>query len=88
MLAQWLLFTPQKRLLRNLSRGLALISPLMALEGLFLHEDILRSLLHMDGPFNVSHALFCGITLTAPLALGTLIPFILFSFLPTSAHRA
>jgi len=87
MLAQWLLFTPQKRLLRNLSRWLALISPLMALEGLFLHEDILRSLLHMDGPFNFSHALFCGITLTAPLALGILIPFILFSFLPTSAHR-
>lgn len=44
MLAQWLLFTPQKRLLRNLSRWLALISPLMALEGLFLHEDILRFL--------------------------------------------
>lgn len=76
MLAQWLLFTPQKRLLRNLSRWLALISPFMALEGIFLHEDILRSLLHMDGPFNFSHALFCGITLTAPLALGTLIPFI------------
>ena len=88
MLAQWLLFTPQKRLLRNLSRWLALISPLMALEGLFLHEDILRSLLHMDGPFNFSHALFCGITLTAPLALGTLIPFVLFSFLATSSHRA
>ena len=51
MLAQWLLFTPQHRLLRNLSRWLALISPLMALEGIFLHEDILRSLLHMDGPF-------------------------------------
>lgn len=84
MLAQWLLFSPQKRLLRNLSRWLALISPLMALEGLFLHEDML----HMDGPFNFSHALFCGITLTAPLALGTLIPFILFSFLPTSSHRA
>lgn len=88
MLAQWLLFTPQKRLLRNLSRWLALISPLMALEGLFLHEDILRFLLHMDGPFNFSHALFRGITLTAPLALGTLIPFILFSFLATSSHRA
>lgn len=82
MLAQWLLFTPQKRLLRNLSRWLALISPLMALEGLFLHEDILRSLLHMDGPFNFSHALFCGITLTAPLALGTLIPFLIISFIP------
>ena len=51
MLAQWLLFTPQHCLLRNLSRWLALISPLMALEGIFLHEDILRSLLHMDGPF-------------------------------------
>lgn len=88
MLAQWLLFTPQKRLLRNLSRWLALISPFMALEGLFLREDILRSLLHMDGPFNFPHALFCGITLTAPLALGVLIPFILFSFLPTSSHRA
>ena len=88
MLAQWLLFTPQHRLLRNLSRWLALISPLMALEGIFLHEDILRSLLHMDGPFNFSHALFCGITLTAPLALGTLIPFVLFSFLATSSHRA
>ena len=87
MLAQWLLFTPQHCLLRNLSRWLALISPLMALEGIFLHEDILRSLLHMDGPFNFSHALFCGITLTAPLALGTLIPFILFSFLATYPHR-
>lgn len=87
MLAQWLLFTPQHRLLRNLSRWLALISPLMALEGIFLHEDILRSLLHMDGPFNFSRALFCGITLSAPLALGTLIPFVLLSFLPTSPHR-
>lgn len=86
MLAQWLLFTPQKLLLRNLSRWLALISPLMALEGLFLHKDILRSLLHMDGPFYFPHALFCGITLTAPLALGTLIPFLIFSFLPGKKH--
>ncbi len=86
MLAQWLLFTPQKLLLRNLSRWLALISPLMALEGLFLHKDILRSLLHMDGPFNFPHALFCGITLTAPLALGILIPFLIFSFLPGKKH--
>lgn len=83
MLAQWLIFTPQSRLLRNMSRWLALISPLIALEGLFLHEDILRTMLHMGGP----HALFCGIILTAPLALGTLIPFVLFSFLPTSSCK-
>ncbi|MBQ8517775.1 MAG: hypothetical protein IJ498_09385 [Akkermansia sp.] len=87
MLAQWLIFTPQSRLLRNLSRWLALISPLMALEGLFLHEDILRTMLHMGGPFNFPHALFCCIILTAPLALGTLIPFVLFSFLPTSSCK-
>lgn len=82
MLAQWLIFTPQSRLLRNMSRWPALISPLMALEGLFLHEDILRTMLHMGGPFNFSHALFCAITLTIPLALGTLVSFLIFSCIP------
>ena len=83
MLLQWLFLHPSHRLLRNLSRRLALLSPGMFLIGLTIREDMLRDLLHMDGSINLGFAFpcICGFAI---LAGALLIPFILFAFLPAT----
>ena len=79
MVMQWCLYTPQQRLWRNLGRWLALMSPLMVITALFAHEDILRSLLHLGGPFNFPHAPAFAVCIAFPIAVGTLIPVLLIS---------
>lgn len=81
MLLQWLFLSPANRLLRNLSRWLALLSPGMFLMGLAVREDMLRSLLHMGGPGTLGFTFPCVFLFTV-LAVALLIPFVLFSVFP------
>lgn len=81
MLLQWFFLSPANRLLRNLSRWLALLSPGMFLIGLAVREDMLRSLLHMGGPGTLGFTFPCVFLFTV-LAVALLVSFVLFSVLP------